>query len=291
MDFSRFTSSKMYLRNNTELELRFDFDLKGFTGHNRKTFDDCQSLLYFLQNNPGKSIFITTTQHEDFYVDGDKLVINLKSYQEFCKIIGQNGKNRTQAFLAQKETHYSENNPKASITQSAGEEVSVEPSPEERTEAEDNNLVLSKPKVVDLDSVIVINDQNKKQILEQILSNGYSDDFWALASIKDPELTDRLAAGSVQAHRRKIINELEHRLSSNNYFETKGNDSWQKWIYKYSWLFGIYYQTPIENQKINISGSMPDFLFPTQDGFVDILEIKLPSPEVLKKDNNHSGSW
>jgi len=36
---------------------------------------------------------------------------------------------------------------------------------------------------------------------------------------------------------------------------------------------------------------MPDFIFPTLDGFVDILEIKLPSKEVIVEDASHAGSW
>ena len=36
---------------------------------------------------------------------------------------------------------------------------------------------------------------------------------------------------------------------------------------------------------------MPDYLFPTLDGFVDILEIKLPSFEVIEEDVGHIGSW
>lgn len=36
---------------------------------------------------------------------------------------------------------------------------------------------------------------------------------------------------------------------------------------------------------------MPDYLFITTDGFVDVLEIKLPSMEVIVKDGSHNGSW
>jgi uncharacterized protein (UPF0254 family) len=35
---------------------------------------------------------------------------------------------------------------------------------------------------------------------------------------------------------------------------------------------------------------MPDYLFPTLDGFIDILEIKLPEDDVIIKDTNHIGS-
>lgn len=123
MDFSKFSLTKKYTRNDTEFELLFDFNLREITRHNRKTFDDCQSLLYFLQNNIGKKIYITLEQVTDFYEEGENLVINLISYQEFCKKIGQNGKNRTQAFLAQKLKHYSEDEKKRIIANSTEKQI------------------------------------------------------------------------------------------------------------------------------------------------------------------------
>lgn len=84
--------------------------------------------------------------------------------------------------------------------------------------------------------------------------------------------------------------ELKERLTK-KYPETKGDNSWQKWIYKNNWIFGIQYQKPIEKSVVNLSGSMPDYIFPTMDGFMDILEIKLPSEEVVMEDTNHTGSY
>lgn len=86
------------------------------------------------------------------------------------------------------------------------------------------------------------------------------------------------------------LEELKERLTK-TYPETKGKNSWQEWVYKNNWLLGINYQTPIEKQKINVAGSMPDFLFPTMDGFLDILEIKLPSKAIIVKDTDHNGSY
>lgn len=56
-------------------------------------------------------------------------------------------------------------------------------------------------------------------------------------------------------------------------------------------MFGAKHLDPIDRTKINITGSMPDFIYPTADGFADILEIKLPSDEVIIEDKNHAGSW
>jgi len=143
---------------------------------------------------------------------------------------------------------------------------------------------------VEKNKIVVIDDQNKKQLLEQILSKGYSDDFWNLLMGTDPELADKLSAGHLQMQRRKVVYELKERLTK-SFSETTGDDSWQKWIFKNNWLFGANYQEPLEKQKINIVGIMPDFLFPTIDDFVDILEIKLPNDEVITLDSNHNGSW
>lgn len=123
MDFSKFIFLKKYQRNNKQLELFFDFDIREVTGRNSKTFEDYASLLYFLQSNEEKKVFITLTQTTDSFEDNDKLMINLNSYQEFCKKIGQSGKNRTQAFLAQKVKYYSEDEKKQIIEGSTEQEI------------------------------------------------------------------------------------------------------------------------------------------------------------------------
>jgi hypothetical protein len=143
---------------------------------------------------------------------------------------------------------------------------------------------------VEKNKVIVIDDHNKKELLEQILQKGYTDDFWNLLTDADPDLADKLSAGHVQMQRRKTVYELKDRLTK-NFPETTGSDSWQRWIFNNNWLFGSNYQEPIEKQKINILGVMPDYLFPTIDRFVDILEIKLPIDEVLVIDSDHKGAW
>lgn len=90
---------------------------------------------------------------------------------------------------------------------------------------------------------------------------------------------------------RKGIEELNKRiLKRPQYHETRGKSSWQNWIYENNWLFGIHYQTPIENQRVGFN-NIPDYVFPTIDGFIDILEIKLPSHDVILRDGNHPGSY
>jgi uncharacterized protein (UPF0335 family) len=87
------------------------------------------------------------------------------------------------------------------------------------------------------------------------------------------------------------IDDLKERLYSHTQFhETSGKDSWQNWIYNNNWLFGINYQVPIQKEKVGFD-SIPDFLFPSLDGFLDILEIKLPTADVIFEDSSHPGSF
>ncbi len=145
-------------------------------------------------------------------------------------------------------------------------------------------------RISDLDS-IVINNNNKAIYIKKLIEAGYSEEMWNNLAEENPTLVEKMFYAKMQIEKKKIVDELDSRLQSDEFLETSGNNSWQKWIYKHNWLFGVNYQKPIEQVKINLMGIMPDYLFPTVDGFVDILEIKLPNDEVLIKDKSHAGSY
>jgi len=144
--------------------------------------------------------------------------------------------------------------------------------------------------VVDPETVI-ITDANRVAYIKKIIAAGYDKEVWAHLAESNPSLVTKLSYARIQNTKQKTVKKLKERLQTGDFFETSGNDSWQKWIYKNNWLFGVNYKKPIEKAKINISGVMPDFLFPTLDGFVDILEIKLPKDDVITDDKSHKGSW
>ncbi|WP_454785386.1 Shedu anti-phage system protein SduA domain-containing protein [Legionella sp. WA2024007413] len=135
-----------------------------------------------------------------------------------------------------------------------------------------------------------ITEENLRVVIEQILERNNSDALWDFLKDFDQEKADQITANHIYCKRKKIIDELKERIDR-DYSETIGEESWQRWIYRHNWLFGVNYQTPIEKQKINLVGSMPDYLFPTIDNFVDILEIKLPKFDVIEQDKSHPGSW
>jgi hypothetical protein len=87
------------------------------------------------------------------------------------------------------------------------------------------------------ENVLVIDNGNVKKILHQLLEKGFSEEFWGLLNNANPKLADKLSAGHLQLQRKEVVDSLKARLKE-KYHETKGDDSWQSWIYRHSWLFG-----------------------------------------------------
>jgi hypothetical protein len=139
---------------------------------------------------------------------------------------------------------------------------------------------------------VIITDESKRTIIKEFLSREDITEVWGIIAKNDPNLAEKINEGYWQLKRKNIIEDLKNRLKEPEKFhENKYEDSWQRWIYKNNWIFGVNYQPPIQNETVSLGNRIPDFLFPTIDGFIDILEIKLPHMDVIKNDNSHFGSW
>ncbi len=134
-------------------------------------------------------------------------------------------------------------------------------------------------------------DLTGEQVLD-LLNNLASDDLKRV--LDQVKTTPRLLtlANSIKFQKYKeTLNEFQERLK-NDYPETSGVNSWQAWLTENYWVFGSNYKRPIPKAKINIEGSMPDFIFPSIDGCVDGIDIKKPNiEEIIVKDADHSSSF
>lgn len=151
-------------------------------------------------------------------------------------------------------------------------------------------------KTIDKNLPAVLTELGKKAKNKKILLKKTAESILALKGQKadlkkDIAEIEEVRNASNIAFMQKSLDELDDRLNGEKtYKETSGKNSWQKWIYKNNWMFGASYVQPIEKQKIGFE-NIPDFIFPTIDGFIDILEIKLPTHEVIKKDDSHAGAY
>ena len=135
-------------------------------------------------------------------------------------------------------------------------------------------------------SELSVKDKNKLTIIEEATKTVRK--LRRRSKILKKALVDLQRQSSLSFYQQSL-DELQMRLTK-NHPEVKGTDSWQSWIYRNHWLFGVQYLTPIEKEKINFD-NIPDFLFPSVDGFIDILEIKKPTYETIRKDTSHAGSY
>ncbi len=138
---------------------------------------------------------------------------------------------------------------------------------------------------------ISTSDLSKEQLLSLLHSLKAEDLTYISENLKTtPQLVQ--LANSIRLQKYKdTIKEFEERLRK-DYSETSGENSWQGWLTKNFWLFGSNYKNPIPKAKINIQGSMPDFIFPSIDGCVDGIDIKKPNVgEILIKDTSHVNSY
>ncbi len=140
---------------------------------------------------------------------------------------------------------------------------------------------------IDLESVKLTGEE----ILSLLTTLPLEDVRQIMTEVKaSPQLISLANSVQIQNYR-ATLKEFTDRLTA-DYPEDGGNDSWQTWFTVNHWLFGSNYKTPIPKAKISIEGSMPDYLFPTTDGYVDALDIKKPDcPEILLPDNSHTGSF
>lgn len=228
-------------------------------------------LLEYVEKQLGKKTVLLLTDEKDSYVDG-VLSINFETYRKFLRkrflpLYRQKGEEGSLEYL------------KIILPKIFGPVSSLTPPP---------TIKQADATVVHLPTVT--NTKKRRgtllgKVSEIIRASGTDPKKITIDALKD------IQAATNQAFYRQQIGVFTKRLSARRpYSETKGKNSWQSWIYKNTWMFGVQYLPAIEKRKVGFD-SIPDYLFPTLEGFVDILEIKLPAVSVIQKDNSHHGSY
>ncbi|OGE78051.1 hypothetical protein A3J19_01065 [Candidatus Daviesbacteria bacterium RIFCSPLOWO2_02_FULL_41_8] len=231
-------------------------------------FKGGKHLLEILANNLGKSLKLILS-HEKSKIDGKEVTINLEAFdglarKKFFEVYRQTGIRTATRFI---QDNFSKEIPDLEILPSKKEtEQVIEVLPEA-------TKTLSAKKT----------DKLIEKVTQVVKEAGVDRKKLTASTMKE------LQAAANQALYRGKLEELIDRLGK-SFPETSGTNSWQAWIYANNWLFGSNYLKPIQKKQVGFS-EIPDFLFPTSDGFLDILEIKKPDKEILVANGSHSGSF
>jgi hypothetical protein len=162
--------------------------------------------------------------------------------------------------------------------------------------------------VADKTKVLLIDDKNIKEVLEQILTRGYTDDFWCLVSGSYPDIADKLTA----AHKQKfyqtelqnliqllaleesgnIVGDIEAYDNLESYKAEQPEKIFHKWIDKNLWVFGVEYIKKHDARRIALFSEC-DLLMESIDGFIDLIELKRPKLgyDIFNYDSSHKSYY
>lgn len=149
-------------------------------------------------------------------------------------------------------------------------------------------------------SALVINDQNKANIIRKLLDADLGEEVWRQLVQNNPDIATRLANSKLHEDRISVIRTFEHMLSNNELTE---ND-WQDFFEANTWIFGygLRYQIlrVIQAQPnyggatiTGAGGQRGDFLTATEaeTRFTCLVEIKTPASPLLRYSQYRNGAW
>lgn len=84
----------------------------------------------------------------------------------------------------------------------------------------------------------------------------------------------------------KLVDDFEKKIE-----KKQSENKWQEYFKKYLLLFQDGYIQKIEKVNIGIQIRFPDFCAVTADDYLDVIEIKVPSTNLLQKDKSHNNYY
>lgn len=119
------------------------------------------------------------------------------------------------------------------------------------------------------DEVIKVNS-SRARIIKKLLDGGFSEEIWESLVEENPDLATKISLSRIYQERKKLINEFEANIA-----KSLGEEYWQNLLAKNGWIFGNSYIGRIGERRINIKSTLDHPLI-TEDGFLEIVEIKAP---------------
>jgi len=130
---------------------------------------------------------------------------------------------------------------------------------------------------------VIRTDISRARIIKKLLEGGFSEEIWQSLVEDNPDLATKISLSRIYQEHKKLIDEFEKNLR-----KSLGEEYWQKLLAKNRWIFGNSYIGRIGERRINIKSTLDHPLI-TEDGFLEIVEIKAPEFPFwkLKQDGNY----
>lgn len=132
-------------------------------------------------------------------------------------------------------------------------------------------------------SVILSSDKITMDIVSKILqSEKNKEAIYQLFKEQYPKLDKKILTYKLVQARKLALDEFKIALLDNTKIE---RNFWQPFLEKNRWMFGLSYFVLLDEGRIDLWNTA-DYLFESEDGFIDIVEIKHPYINFWQKDNS-----
>ena len=89
--------------------------------------------------------------------------------------------------------------------------------------------------------VLIVDSASKRKAIQEIIDQGYSEEFWQSLAQKNPDLATRLAVAQIQIDRQEVV-----KLFAASMKTYAGNESyWQGFFGKHSWILQYAFSAPV----------------------------------------------
>lgn len=132
---------------------------------------------------------------------------------------------------------------------------------------EENYLPLSRGE----DSYVSLSDNNLLKVFKQVFNLHLQPDFIVDKLYESGVLDKNLSVAITAAERKNVVCDFERMIEAN-----ESESTWQKWFDKNKWILGSEYVKILNERNID-EHHIADYLMQSFDGFLDLVEIKVPS--------------
>jgi hypothetical protein len=132
-------------------------------------------------------------------------------------------------------------------------------------------------------SVILSNSETATEVVRQVLQSGKNkEEIFHLFKEEYPELDRKILTYKLVQARNVALGEFRNSLED---VDKKERNYWQPFLETNKWVFGLSYLILLDESRLDLWDTA-DYLFKSEDGFIDIIEIKHPHLDFWQ----HNGS-
>lgn len=129
------------------------------------------------------------------------------------------------------------------------------------------------------------NDERLSGVLQQFADMVGTDDKKVSLLLKSGILSDKVSYLIELSKRKVCVEEFFSKLKEDN-----SEQFWQKWFLENKWMLGSEFSQILDERGID-SNHIADYLMKTNDGFIDIVEIKKPNGNSFWANSKNHGNY